>query len=203
MELDLTKQIKIGSVVLDYCFDEYNSAYNNERKIEVALGKYFIDKYNNDVIEAGTVMRHYNRNFHKMLDLTEIGNGIINCNALEYDYSNSNCLSISTLEHMIKREYNNGTDYDSIICLNKIIKESKNYLITVPQNYNEFLDAALYKSGLQRISLKRDKDNIWSIESDVDNFNYRFGHRDNRAPDGVWNNSNAFFLITNQSEFYS
>ncbi len=197
----MSNTFKIGQLELGYCRATNNKCWTNERTIEVSLGEYFLNKFGNETVEVGSVMMNYGWDAHIIIDLTDPHPKVHRVNALDCEYDKYNVLCLSTLEHLMKREYNNGSDEDSIILLNKIIKESNNYLITFPCCYNEFLDAYVKESNIPRVLMKRVSwENEWVQDFDVKNMNYPFGHRDSRSPDGVYNNANANIICTNLPE---
>lgn len=199
----MNKTFKLGQIELEYCFSDFNSSWNNERKVEIPLGKYFLEKFDNQVLEVGCVMPHYGYDKHTIIDLTDVHPKNIKANALHWDYTGLNVLSVSTLEHFMKREYNNGSNEDGIICLNKIVSEAKNFLITFPTCYNEFLHAFVKNNPrIPRVMLKRitQEGNLWEQHFDLNNCDIEFGHRDGRNPDGMFNNANAEFIVTNLPE---
>ena len=197
----MSNTFRIGQLELAYCRATCNKAYGNERATEVSLGEYFLNKFGNDTVEVGSVMMYYGWDAHIIVDLTDTHPKVHRVNALDCDYEGFDVLCLSTIEHLIKREYNNGSDQDSITLLNKITSQAKNYLITFPCCYNEFLDEYIKNSNIPRVLLKRiSKENEWVQEFDIKNMNYLFGHRDQRSPDGVFNNSNCNVIVTNLPE---
>lgn len=194
---------KINNVSLPYHRGTYNKSYENERSCEVPLGHWFLDKFNDDVLEVGCVLPYYLDGIkHTVIDLTDIHPCNIKANALDWDYTGKNVLCVSTIEHLQKREYSNGSDQDAVTLLNLIISQAANWLITFPPTYHPILDAYL-KSNTQitrRILKRANWFNEWEVEPDSNNFDFLFGHRDGRSPDGVFNNANAICLITNQKE---
>lgn len=197
----MSNTYKIGQLELAYCRATFNKTYGNERATEVPLGEYFLNKFGNDVVECGSVMLYYGWDAHIIIDLTDQHPKIHRINALDCHYNGFDVLCLSTIEHFMKREYNNGSDQDSIIFLNKIVSEARNYLITFPCCYNEFLDEYVKNSNINRVLLKRiSKENEWVQDFDIKNMDYPFAHCDGRVPDGKWNNANAIVIITNLSE---
>lgn len=197
----MSNTFKIGQVELSYCRATNNRAWENERAVEVSLGEWFLHKFGLRSVEVGSVMMNYGWDMHIMLDLSDDHPKVLKYNALDCDYHGCNVLSLSTVEHFMKREYNNGSDEDSITFVKKIMSESDNYLITFPCRYNEFLDEFIQNSDIPRVLLKRvSEDNKWIQDFDVKNMNYIFGHRDQRTPDGVFNNANAIVCVTNLPE---
>lgn len=197
----MSNTYKIGQLELAYCRATYNKAYGNERAVEIGLGEYFLNKFGNNVVEVGSVMLYYGWDSHIIVDLTDLHPKVHRVNALDCDYKDFDVLSISTVEHLFKREYNNGSDEDSINLIKMITNQSKNYLITFPIGYNEFLDSYMKSVDLPYVVLKRiNKNNEWIQDDNKSNFNTLFGHRDGRYPDGVWNNANALIVLSNLPE---
>ncbi len=193
---------KIGSLELPYFRGEYNKAYENERSIEKPLGDWFLDKFKNNVLELGCVMPYFEREEHEIIDLCDTHPKNKKVNGLDYSYSERNVLCISTLEHYNSREYSNSSDDDAIKQLHLIIGNARNWLITFPTTYHPILDDYLKKFPeikrkiLGRVNLK----NEWLEDRTESGWNYLFGHRDGRFPDGCYNNANAIVVITNQEE---
>lgn len=193
----------INKLSLNYCRDDFNQSFQNERSVEVPIAKWFVDKFNNEAVEIGAVLCHYGYNKHTIIDLTEKHPNVININALDFNYKDKNVVSISTIEHMSQREYGNGSNNDAANLIEKVINESKNYLLEFPVCYNEFLDDFIEKSGykfhlLRRISWL----NHWEYTTDKTILDsYRFGHKDGRKNDGYFNNANAIRFITNLEDF--
>jgi len=192
---------KVGTVELNYFDHPNNVTYQNERRVEIPLGAYFLSKFP-AATEVGCVLPHYGWDKHEIIDLTDTHPKNIRANALHWDYKGKDVFSISTLEHFMTREYANGSNDDSIICLNKIIAEAKNYLVTFPTCYNEFLHGYIKTSSHPRRLLKRiNIENHWEVTTE-DFVDFEFGHRDFRVPDGVFNNANAIWIVTNLPEFH-
>ena len=192
---------QIGQLQIPYCRATYNKAYSNERVVEVGLGGYFLFRFGDSVVEVGSVMMNYGWDAHTIIDLSDTHPKVLRINALEVNYRDLNVLSISTIEHMMRREYNNGSNQDSITVLNSITTSAKNYLITFPCCYNEFLDEYMKISKIPRSYLKRiSHDNRWEQELKPETFDYPFGHGDRKIPDGYYNNANGLFVVTNLPE---
>ena len=124
---------KIGSLELEYIREDSNSAWRNCRAVELALGKWFGEKYENNIFEIGDVCPHYS--FFKNWQVLDPDGPYINCirkDVMDHNYSNLNVLSISTFEHMNDKEYHNNDPDLGIKALKKVNSESSNYLITIP-----------------------------------------------------------------------
>lgn len=197
---------KINDIEFQYCRDAYNKAFENERSVEVSLGRYFLDKFGGNVTEIGAVLPYYGNDNHEIIDLTDEHPKSKKIDGLEYDVTNKNILCISTIEHMYRAEYGNGSDYDSIIFLSKILMFAKNYLITWGIGYNKFLDDYVKNHPeIPRLILKRiNSKNEWEVDQNFNNFEYLFGHYDGKHfPVAKFNNANAICIVTNLPELLS
>lgn len=194
-------KFKIGKLELPYCFDAYNEAGYNERKIEIPLGHYFIDEFI-DVVEVGATMLYYGEENHKMIDISDDNPKVIKENALNCDYKGCNLLSLSTIEHFSQREYGNASNGDSIKFLSKALNECNNFLITFPCCYNEVLDNAIKASNVPMVIMERlNENNEWGQVQDIKNYEWpTFGHVDGRWPDGKFRNANAVVVLSNLTE---
>lgn len=188
--------MKINNTSFDYFKHNYNSTWTNERHIEVSLGIYFINKFNFNCIEIGAVMPYYDYTSKLVIDPRDDYQNCYRINALDHSYINENVLSISTIEHFKIDEFNR-TDYDSIICLYKIINEAKNYLITWPIGYNKILDNFTKLSNIPRFIIKRKNiENEWEIDEDVNNFDYIYNDAAKPIVTG-FPCANALCIVTN------
>lgn len=192
---------KINQVELRYAREFFNESYQNERSIEVALGRYFLSRFDN-VLEVGCVLPYYGNDQHEIFDLADEHPKSKKINALDYDYTGRNVLSISTIEHMMTKEYNNGSDHDAITFLTKVLTSAKNFCITGAIGYNSFLDDYMKTHPevprfiMRRINWK----NEWVKHENSNDFSFPFGHSDRPIPEGFFNNSNAVCVMTNIPE---
>ena len=145
--------IKYDSENKDYYFDKYVNSYNNERIVELRLSMdYYEEIYSegkNNILEIGNVLGFYGYCEHECIDKfaqsDDISRGgtVDNIDALDYDYTGRNVISISTIEHIGMKDYNNPTandGLDAITALDKIRNESKTFFITFGPNHNKNLD---------------------------------------------------------------
>ncbi len=102
-------EFEIGCLKLPYVRELPNRAYRNERAVEVALGKWFAETFNNDVLEIGDVCWQY-EGFKGWRVLDPFGPypQAIRKDVMDFDYSGLNVFSLSTFEHMNPREYSNN-----------------------------------------------------------------------------------------------
>lgn len=198
-ERDVT--FNINDVKLNYFYHEYNRTWENERFIEVPIAKYFIDKFNiNNCIELGAVMPYYGYECPVVIDPHDSYDKCHRINGLDYDYTDKNVVSISTIEHFKPDEYNNRKINDGFTCLTKIIKESSNYLITWPIGYNKILDTTVANSNIKYTILKRvNMENHWEV--DISNtVDYKYGYVDKNL-NGLFPYANAICIVTTLKEF--
>lgn len=177
------KTFKIGSLELEYIREDINSAWRNARSVELPLLKWFAEKYNNNVVELGAVSNQYS--FFKGWDIVDPYDHYplsIRKDILEYDYTDKNIFSCSTIEHCgVDLGYNQKEDKDlAIKGLQKIIKEAKNYLITFPIGANYFLQDYVMDSSLSYVIMKRKnirgETNNWKEDNNKDNFYLPYFH---------------------------
>ena len=81
-------------------WSNYNDPENNERKAELPIGFWFIDRFEGDVIEIGEVTDFYAEACHPVYDLCTERPTTIKKDAFDVDYREKNVLSISTVEHV-------------------------------------------------------------------------------------------------------
>jgi hypothetical protein len=220
MSTSTSNTFTVGSVTARYAREYWNEAYQNERSIEVALGRWFLARYpgapaltmdpgklvvQNRVIEVGCVMPYYGADQHEIVDISDEHPRNRKANALSLDFTGRNLLSISTVEHMSAKEYSNQSDEDSITFLRKVTSEAARYLVTWGIGYNPVLDAwvkAQPASAVPRTFMKRtnwkneyqqvaESDALWATQ---------FGHSDRSPIPGGFNNANVVVLVTNVPE---
>lgn len=214
----MSNTFQINDLSLRYAREMFNDAWSNERSVEVALGRWFLDRFPTPkarqiasgmmqgpglpVLEVGCVMPYYGRATHEIIDLADEHPSSRKVNALDMDYAGRNVLAISTLEHMHTREYSNGSDMDGVTCLTKILTSATNYCITFPTQYNDGLTAYLQANpSVPRIILRRiNWKNEYVVHADRNDFSIPFGHSDRPIPDGWWNNANGIVVVTNLKE---
>lgn len=172
----------INGINVSYIRELPNRAYRNERSIELGLGKYFAEKFNNEIVELGAVCYQYS--FFKgwnTIDPYDSYEKCIRKDILEYNYCSSNLLSISTLEHCgLDLGYNQPKDENlAITGLKKIIGESNNYLVTFPIGVHRKLEDYVKNNLKDYIILKRKnprgEPNEWEVH-DRNDFNFNYLH---------------------------
>jgi hypothetical protein len=191
--------MNINSIQLEYFHHPYNQTHINERRIEIPIAMKFLQLVNHDCVEVGCVTPYYYQAKHKVIDLYDRHPSAQNIDALTYDYSNQNCLSISTIEHfgeIYNDPSNSGKYFDKELSfkgLKLILEKVNKYLISFPIGTNLSLDESVKNSNLPFFILKRDYDNNWSLD-ETNSFNYKYG-----LP---FHSGNAICVITNLEEFH-
>lgn len=189
--------------------NSYNQAASNERTIEVALGIDFFKKVSEkDCLEVGAVMPYYGYGNHKVLDAHDPYPSSIRKDAALLDYKDENILCLSTVEHMgnpankdfYEAQLPTGISLDcspksGLIFLKNVIKNAKKYLVTAPVGYYLFFDKLLQENNLvdKAIIMKRDAQNIWSIDPEKDLSN---------TYSKKFNNANSIYIFTNIKEYH-
>ena len=192
---------KIKNLTFEYFIHTHNNTGANERIVELPLGFYFNDKYpeKTTLIEIGAVLPYYIPISHKVYDPYDSWSGSDRTNIFNVDFKNKNILSISTIEHIGLADFNNK-ELDNMLgfkLLQKVVNESKEYLITFPIGYNLTLDKAVQDNkefkifGIGRTGLQ----NCWAIEPCNDTF---FKSKYNQPLPFA----NKICIVTNLKEFY-
>lgn len=201
---DNDSTFKIGNLELEYIREDSNSAWRNCRSVELALGKWFIEKFENNVLEVGDVTCHYSF-FKEHLIVDPFGpyEKSIRKSAELVDYTNLNVLSISTLEHLNNTEYENNDPDLGIKVLQKIHKEAKNYLITIPVGgWRSLEDFLIRQNNIKYTFLQRNnyrsETNNWTNKNDKDLFYENYLHFEYNLD--YYGCASCICLITNQLE---
>lgn len=159
---------------IKYFDHPYNTTRQNERTVEVPLAKLFLESHL-DLIEIGCVTPYYfTRYDHKVYDLTDGHLRAINLDALTLDVKGKNVLSISTIEHFGEDEVTS----DSVKFLDRVMKESKKYLITFPLGINKKLDEYVAKNiDCSYLSRKESNRDLWEVKEykDLSDFDKKYG----------------------------
>lgn len=117
----------------EYAYEDHihNATRDNERGVELALGKKFLEE-NDNVVEVGAVTPYYFKDYtHPVFDLEDRHPRAVNKDASGMDFTDKCVLSISTVEHFRDR---------SVSFIEDIKRTAKKYLITFPLGYNERID---------------------------------------------------------------
>lgn len=196
--------MRLGNVELHYCNDHYNFAFSNERTVEVPLGDDFIRRFElASIVEVGAVLHYYGRREHTVIDLFDEYEGCVRADALTYDYSGLNVLSISTVEHIGTSDYHTDNNqaggqeidpHSAFRCIESIIRQANHYLITFPIGRHRVLDQEVRNSARRRLILVRDPFNNWRVHPDPNDFNFAYGN--------PFNNANALCVLTDMDDYF-
>lgn len=169
------KYFIVGDLRLQYFDHPYNNTKVNERTVEVPLGLWFGEKFNafNQnmyFMEVGAVLPYYITTQHYVVDLFDPYPYSRKLDALTVNYKTANVVSISTIEHIGTSDYGAtpSDPHNAFKCLQKIVTEAPNYLVTWPIGYNKVLDQDLFNSAIPFKILERiDEDNNWEPLGEV------------------------------------
>lgn len=161
----------------------YNKSFttlDNERCIEIALGVRYKEKVKN-MVEVGAVLPYYVDSNHIVIDPAD-KKSTHKIGAEEYDYTDKNVLSISTIEHIGRLEYG-LTNEDKDLAFNvleTILQSCKSCLISWPIGFNKILDSQVKNVSheLNHFFYKRNNDR-WAMSHEEDNFNSLYQRRPN------------------------
>lgn len=129
----------------DYVDHEYNGTITNERCIEIALARRWMQEHPN-FVEVGAVMPYYGHTNHVVYDPLDPYDKCIKEYAEKVDFTGKEVLSVSTVEHMgntwgygpyFKAEDN----FASQNFLEKLFRECDSLFVTVPVGCHPFLSA--------------------------------------------------------------
>ena len=169
---------------------EYMLAYStfglNERIVEIPLMcKYIQNAKGKNVLEVGSVFSLLLKGLFDVVDLTEVGPGIINLDIVDYQPGKKYDLifSISTIEHFGRGDYGDQEDekklkkaIDHIISL---LSDGGVFVATIPTGWNKQLDRLIVDKSLpfQEIyAMKRVSVGVWKQTeiTEVMEFRYDF-----------------------------
>ena len=119
-----------------------------ERPVELAIADRWLEQVDGEgVIEIGAVTPYYwPRRISTVVDPYDPHPLVTHHVSLfNVDLSGRDVLTISTLEHIGVGDYGPaGTNETALNALEKILRESKRFLVTVPHGYNATVDATLF-----------------------------------------------------------
>ena len=169
----------MNTEITSYFDHPHNATLTNERGVELVLGFRYIDLVKGELIEVGAVTPYYRQLTHICLDPVD-PKATVKDFAENYDFTNKNVLSISTIEHIGRGDYRlEKNEILAFNVLNKIYDESKSCLITWPIGYNKCLDN-LVKDNLSKFNyffyVKRSQHPPhWEVVANEEGFNFSYG----------------------------
>lgn len=178
------RSFTLGGEKYSYCAGGYNSAWHNERTVEIAIALHHLRRHRDSrVLEIGNVLSYYTTVRHDVVDKYEVAPGVVNADVMDYDATEPYDLivSVSTLEHV-------GWDEDiddwtkpvrAVTHLVGLLGPDGTLVVTLPVGYNPHVDKAL-RDGLfdfdQVRYLKRvSRDNRWQEADKADVGVVRYG----------------------------
>jgi len=144
------KSFDFNNIKYEYFYHKYNHTWSNERSIEIPIIMREINSNpSKEILEIGNVLSHYFSFKHDIIDKYEKSENVINEDASIFKFKKKYDLiiSISTLEHVGWDEYPKEKDkiLKTISNLKKHLNKNGEILITVPINYNRWLDEIIKK----------------------------------------------------------
>jgi len=138
-----------------YFYHLYNQTWRDERAVELPIIWDEVKKVDGErVLEIGNVLSHYYPVHHDIVDKHEKGDGIINCDILDFHTPKVYDLivSISTIEHIgldeelfVQKE--TALQPEKPLCvMNKLkgmLSQNGKCIVTIPVGYNHALDRLL------------------------------------------------------------
>ena len=146
----------------------YPGSPRSERAIELALADYWLQNLIS-VCEIGAVTPYYwPRRISHIIDPSDKHPLVTHKGSLfDYNFKNSNVLSISTLEHVGLNDYGLTEGKSAVDALLKVTTECSTCLITLPIGWNDELDKFLfsmdYNALFKLTFLKRTNKHGWVI----------------------------------------
>jgi hypothetical protein len=149
-----------------YFYHPYHRTWMTERAIEIPIILEMLKNSDGSILEIGNVLNHYANIPHDVVDKFEKAPGVVNEDVVSFktDKKYDSIVSISTIEHV-------GWDEDksedkipkSLENLKKHLKKNGRIIITVPVNYNPWLDKMMEKGDLfdEMHFMKRKLFNQW------------------------------------------
>lgn len=137
----------------DLVNDEVGDTAQNERAVTVALGRNFIQNFENDVVEINTIMPFYGFPTHSIYSSQENNTpaGVIkDYNTIEFDGSNVFCLDTTS----------------ETIDVEKAYTEANSLLLTYTNKQEEF--ETLSKSDYNKFYYYRDEKSMWHYTETLD-----------------------------------
>jgi SAM-dependent methyltransferase len=147
-ELNRRRRFTWRGETYPYCVQRYNSAWHNERTVEVPIAFSYLRGFGgHPVLEVGNVLSHYMSVHHEIIDKYERAPGVLNLDVVDYSPSDRYDLiiSLSTLEHVgwdeaVREE---GKPLRAVDHLVELLAPGGTLLVTFPLGYNPHVDTAL------------------------------------------------------------
>lgn len=158
--------LTVGNTTVTY-YDgpaTYNSPWQNERRAELPLGRWFAARHGWNIIELGCVMPHYWDERHTVIDRFEEHPWALRADVCKIEvFTGQSVLSISTLEHV-------QPVAEAANTVSRIRKTAKAWFLTHPLGFSPAFDRAVISSvePSGRFSLRRDRNDWYYSEDETD-----------------------------------
>jgi SAM-dependent methyltransferase len=132
---------------LSYADYAYNHTRQNERAVELAIAKVFVERRGHGRgLEVGNVLGHYGISGHEVIDLYETGAGVRNIDIFDVSGQWDWIVSVSTVEHIHwdAPPRHPGAAERAIAHMRSLLAPRGSLLVTVPLGWHPYLDNALY-----------------------------------------------------------
>lgn len=169
-----TETFTVGGATLRYELGRYNTAWLNERSVEVPLALHALRGVDpSGVLEIGNVLAHYGFTGHTVLDKYENIPGVVNEDVLDYRPGRTFAavVAVSTLEHVGFDEPTKdpGASAAAWQAMRSLTDPDGFTLATVPLGYNPGLDESVASGVFAADTLlamrRTSKDNDWTETS--------------------------------------
>ncbi|MBN2000040.1 hypothetical protein JW935_20985 [candidate division KSB1 bacterium] len=179
-------QFNYQSTSFPYFIHYYNKTWTNERAVEIPIAKHWYQQYKSkNILEIGNVLSHYMKLNHTVVDKYDIrpSSYIIGQDIVEYISPTlyDLILSISTFEHIGFDENPQEPEKltNAFVKVRSLLNQEGVAIITVPVNYNPYLDKYI-KDNYSQFSavtcFKRiSKANEWKQIEFAKIFNCKYG----------------------------
>jgi len=147
----------------NYFWRSYNKTFQNERAVELPIVLDYISKFKGQrILEIGNVVNHYVKQNYDIVDKYEIGDGVLNCDIIDFNPKEKYDLiiSVSTFEHIGFDEVLRYSEFKDMktesMSLLKAIEKTKTllhpkgiFIFTAPLGFNDFLDDQIENNNLE------------------------------------------------------
>lgn len=144
--------------------EAYNTTVLNERAVELAVARWFLDDVLGVGLEVGNVTGHYWPRTHDCVDLSERADGVRNVDVFEVSGRWDWLLSVSTVEHVWWDDRRDPVG--AVAAVEHMRGLADRMLVTVPLGWNPPLDGRL-PLGADRWVCFRRSGNGWVGTDDL------------------------------------
>lgn len=122
----------------------YNTTIKNERAVELAVARHWLDQRQGDGLEVGNVTSHYWPASHRIVDLHERADGVVNMDLFDVEGRYDWILAISTIEHVRWDDLRDSSGAPAAVArLRSLLRPGGEMMVTIPFGWNPPLDELL------------------------------------------------------------